>query len=113
MKLLFDQNLSWRLCNILADIFPDSDHIRNLGLQESEDIDIWKFAKSNGFVIVSKDADFQQRSLLFGHPSKIVWLRVGNCSVIAIEDLLIRHSISIHTFHLNTKKSYLVLSVND
>jgi len=109
MKLLFDQNLSWRLCLKLADIYPDSDHVRNCGFRESQDIDIWEYAKSNGFVIVSKDVDFQQRSLLFGHPPKIVWVRVGNCTVSTIEDLLRRHSVSIHTFNLDGKKSYLVL----
>jgi len=70
MKLLFDQNLSWRLPQKLADLYPDSRHIREVGMKESQDVDIWDYAKANGFVIVSKDLDFQQRSLLFGHPPK-------------------------------------------
>jgi len=74
MKLLFDQILSWRLPNKLADLYPDSQHIREAGMKESEDVDIWNYAKANGFVIVSKDLDFQQRSLLFGHPPKVVRL---------------------------------------
>jgi predicted nuclease of predicted toxin-antitoxin system len=109
MKLLFDQNLSWRLPQKLADLYPDSQHIREAGMKESEDIDIWEYAKANGFVIVTKDSDFQQRSLLFGHPPKIVRLRVGNCTVRTIEDLLRRYSAVIHTFGLDVGKSYLAL----
>ena len=78
-------------------------------MKESQDVDIWDYAKANGFVIVSKDLDFQQRSLLFGHPPKVVRLRVGNCTVQTIEDLLRRYSAVIRTFELDAEKSYLVL----
>jgi len=109
MKLLFDQNLSWRLPNKLAELYPDSQHIRQVGMKESQDVDIWNYAKANGFVIVSKDLDFQQRSLLFGHPPKVVRLRVGNCTAQTIEDLLRRYSSVIHKFELDAAKSYLAL----
>ena len=109
MKLLFDQNLSWRLPQKLADLYPDSQHVRDGGLKESEDIDIWDYAKANDFVVVTKDMDFQQRSLLFGYPPKVVRLRVGNCPVQTIEDLLRRYSATIHTFEIDEDKSYLVL----
>ncbi len=109
MKLLFDQNLSWRLPQKLADFYPDSRHIREVGMKESQDIDIWNYARANGFVIVSKDLDFQQRSLLFGHPPKVVRLRVGNCTVQIIEDLLRKYAVIIHAFDADAAKSYLVL----
>ncbi len=109
MKLLFDQNLSWRLPAKLADLYPESQHVRDAGLKESEDVEIWEYAKSNGFVITTKDADFQQRSLLFGYPPKVVRLRVGNCKVQVIEDLLRRHSTAIHTFDLDERKALLML----
>jgi len=44
VKLLFDQNLSFRLCRLLADIFPDSSQVRLVGLAEAEDTVIWKNA---------------------------------------------------------------------
>jgi predicted nuclease of predicted toxin-antitoxin system len=66
MKLLFDQNLSPRLPRLLSDLFPGSVHAREAGLTEADDTAIWDYAKVNGFVIVSKDSDFQQRSLLLG-----------------------------------------------
>ncbi|MGH9948032.1 MAG: DUF5615 family PIN-like protein [Pyrinomonadaceae bacterium] len=109
MKLLFDQNLSWRLPNKLVDLYPNSQHIREVGMKGSQDIDIWNYAQENGFVIDSMDLDFQQRSLLFGHPPKVVRLRVGNCTVLTIEDLLRRYSTVIHIFELDKAKSYLAL----
>ena len=109
MKLLFDQNLSSNLPQKLADIFPNSVHIRNLGIRDATDTEIWVYAKQNDFTIVSKDSDFQQRSLLYGHPPKFIWLRIGNCPVRTVEELLRKHSVSIHTFSLDQTKSHLLL----
>ena len=96
MKLLFDQNLSPRLPRLLADIYAESVHVREVGLRDAGDFEIWQYAKANGYAIVSKDSDFQQRSLLQGAPPKFVWLRVGNCMVSRTEDLLRRYSAAIH-----------------
>ena len=109
MKLLFDQNLSPRLPRRLADIFPDSAHVREFGMVEATDTQIWECALANGFAIVSKDSDFQARSLLLGHPPKFIWLRVGNCPVKVVEDLLRKYSVAIHTFDLDPNKSHLML----
>jgi predicted nuclease of predicted toxin-antitoxin system len=109
MKLLFDQNLSPRLSRLLADIYPASVHVREVGLRDADDILIWEYAKAHGFALVSKDSDFQQRSLLIGAPPKFIWLRVGNCTVATTEILLRRHSAAIHTFDLDQIKSHLIL----
>ncbi len=109
MKLLFDQNLSWRLPAKLADLYPDSQHVRDADMRESDDITIWGYAQTHDFVIVTKDIDFQQRSLLFGQPPKVVRLRVGNCTAQTIEELLRKYSVAIHTFALDENKSYLAL----
>ena len=58
MKLLFDQNLSFKLCRLLADVFPESNQIRLIGMEEAEDRAIWEYAKANDFILVSQDADF-------------------------------------------------------
>ena len=110
MKLLFDQNLSRKLPRQLADIYPGSQHGFELNLAEADDDVIWEFAKENGFAIVSKDADFQQRSLLFGSPPKFIWLRVGNCSTKDLESLLRRSSPIIHTFLIDAQESHLILT---
>ena len=67
MKLLFDQNVSPRLCQALEDLFPNSVHVRHLGLREAADATLWEYAARHDFAIVTKDADFRQRSFLEGH----------------------------------------------
>lgn len=109
MKLLFDQNLSPRLVQRLADLYPGSLHVQDVHLKEAADSAIWEYAKAHDFVIVSKDTDFQQRSVLFGHPPKFVWLRVGNCPAALIQDLLRRHSVALHTFEQDSTASHLML----
>ena len=58
MKLLLDQNISYKLVNRLADVYPESKHVRQVGLGEADDLTVWDYAKDNDFVIVSKDEDF-------------------------------------------------------
>lgn len=68
MKLLLDENLSDRIIPKITDLYPNSEHVKTLGLTNTDDAIIWEYAKLNNFVIVSKDSDFHQRSLLYGHP---------------------------------------------
>ncbi|MEX2263852.1 MAG: DUF5615 family PIN-like protein [Bryobacteraceae bacterium] len=110
MKLLFDQNISPWLCQVVSDLFPNSVHVREVGLREADDATIWDYAARNGFAIVTKDADFRQRSFLLGHPPKIVWLRLGNCSTKAIESLLRSRAVNIEEFLADEQKSFMVLS---
>ena len=91
MKLLFDQNLSFKLCERLADLFPGSSQVRLVGLDGADDREIWEYAQSNGFAIVSQDSDFANLSALFGAPPKVIWLRCGNRPTADIERLLRDH----------------------
>jgi len=88
VKLLFDQNVSPSLVRRLADLFPASRHVFDLGLHEVDDAVLWQFARENGFVVVSKDVDFSEISMIYGFPPKLVWLRLGNCSTHDIENLV-------------------------
>ncbi len=110
MKLLFDQNLSHRLVNALLDIYPVCQHVRNLGLEAAPDTLVWNFARENGFTITSKDADFHQRSLVLGFPPKVVWLKLGNCSTGAIEQLLRSHLGDVKAFEADETATFLILS---
>ncbi|MBX9625243.1 MAG: DUF5615 family PIN-like protein [Gemmataceae bacterium] len=87
MRLLFGQNLSPRLVRLLAAEFPGSEHVRNIGFRTAPDPTIWAFA-ANGFAVVSKDGDFGVRARQYGHPPKVVWVRLGNCSTAAVAALL-------------------------
>ena len=88
MKLLLDQNLSHRLIEILSDPFPGSTHVRLLGLDQASDDDIWRYARDNGFAIVTRDTDFVERSIIRGHPPKVILLRIGNTSTANIRHWL-------------------------
>lgn len=110
MKLLFDENLSPKLPRLLAMIFPDSVHARECHLLGQTDEDVWEYARLNGYTIVSKDSDFQQRSLLYGHPPKVVWLRMGNCTRQELVHLIDAHSQNILAFDRDPSESVLVVS---
>ena len=110
MKLLFDENLSPKLPSLLVTPFPGSAHVRECGLLGRSDEEIWEYAKANGFAIVSKDSDFQQRSLLYGHPPKFVWLRLGNCTRQQIIRLLTTYEQDIRALDVDPSASVLVLS---
>jgi predicted nuclease of predicted toxin-antitoxin system len=109
VRLLFDNNLSPRLSAAVADLYPDSVHVRALALQRAPDDDVWEYAREHGYVIVSKDSDFHQRSLVEGFPPKIVWIQRGNCTTAAIIELLRRSGRAILDFEQDEVASFLIL----
>jgi predicted nuclease of predicted toxin-antitoxin system len=110
VKLLFDQNLSHKLARRLADLFPGSIHVREVGLKEAEDPIVWEYAKQQGFMIVSKDSDFHQRSFVFGFPPKVVWIRLGNCTTGEVEQVIRKNFDSIKAFAEDEEAAFLSLS---
>ena len=80
MKLLLDQNISFRVSKIISDRYPIVKQVRELGLENSTDSEIWEYAKSNSYTIVTFDSDFYDLSVFRGCPPKIIWLRIGNSS---------------------------------
>jgi predicted nuclease of predicted toxin-antitoxin system len=109
MKLLFDENLSPKLPGLVAASFPGSQHVRDCGLLGRSDDEVWAYARDHGFAIVSKDSDFQQRILLLGHPPKLVWLRIGNCTRDQIVRLIASHEREILSLGRNPFEAALVL----
>ena len=105
MKLLFDENLSPKLVLALADIFPDSAHVDRVGLGSEPDNEVWEYAKINGFTLISKDSDFYDKSVLYGHPPKVIWIRRGNCSNRQIQLLLRNKADAIMAFSQNPQLS--------
>lgn len=110
MKLLFDQNLAPRLVTSLSDFFPDSLHVEDAGLARASDSAVWECARENSFAIVSKNADFQQLSFLYGSPPKVIRIGRGNCSVEEIETILRDRADVIEEFEENEEAAYLILS---
>ena len=110
MKLLFDQNLSHRLVTLLAAEFPGSQHVRDAAMAAAADPVVWAYAAKEGLAIVSKDSDFQQRAVLWGHPPKVVWVRLGNCSTTDVSDLLRIRLADVLAFEADPAASFLALS---
>jgi len=98
MKLLFDQNLRYKLCQQLADLFPGPLQTRLLDLQTADDVEIWQVATEGDYLLVTQDADFADRAALVGHPPKVIWLRCGNQPTRVIEELLRTHFRAIKLF---------------
>jgi predicted nuclease of predicted toxin-antitoxin system len=109
MKLLFDENLSPKLPRLLATEFPNSLHVRDIGMKGCADEIIWEYAKNNNFTVISKDSDFYQRALLYGHPPKLIWLRIGNCNRDILLQLITKYKEQIEDFS-NNSDSILILA---
>jgi predicted nuclease of predicted toxin-antitoxin system len=78
MKLLFDQNISFRIIKKVNDFLPFASQVRLLGLENAKDFEIWEYAKVNDYTIITFDTDFFDMSILKGTPPKVIWLRLGN-----------------------------------
>ncbi len=110
MKLLFDENLSHKLVSSLADIFPESTHVRDIGMKSADDPEVWDYARANGFIIVSKDADMHDLSLLKGNPPKVIWIQLGNCSTSQTEQRLRKQCDQITEFAKDETSSLYALN---
>lgn len=71
---------------------------------------VWDYAKDNNLMIVSKDSDMHDLSLVFGNPPKVIWLRLGNCSTSQVENLLRLEFNAIKLFYEDETLSLLALS---
>lgn len=109
MKLLFDQNLSPKLVNRLADLFPGSTHVQSAGLDRASDDQIWAYADLNALVIVTKDDDFNNLSVMRGVPPKVIWLQLGNCTNAEIESVFRSRFVEIQAFENDASVGTLVL----
>lgn len=110
MKLLFDQNLSPKLVKRLASLLPGSSHVQLVGLERASDEDVWHYALSNGFTIVTKDEDYADLAVLRGSPPKLIWLQLGNCQTSQVETVFLDHIDDILAFESDPSFSILVLS---
>jgi predicted nuclease of predicted toxin-antitoxin system len=84
--------------------------VHNVGLDRASDTEVWEYAVAHGYMIVSKDADFYQRSVVLGSPPKIVWLRVGNCTVAESADILRERYVEVVRFVEQSTADFLILA---
>ena len=109
MKLLLDNNLSHRLIEKLNDLFPNSTHVMLENLDESDDTEIWNFAKEGGYVIITKDSDYSDLNILLDHPPKVIWLRVGNSRVEQVENIVRNNIDALNEFFKNSDMGLIEL----
>jgi len=98
LKILFDQNISYRVVKKIQNIFPGSVQVREIGLENATDKEIWDFAKNNSYSIITFDSDFSSFSILYSHPPKVIWLRIGNVTTDALINFLESHAETITEF---------------
>ena len=91
-------------------MFPESTHVRDVGLARATDAAIWRYARDHDLTIVSKDSDFHQVSFVQGSPPKVIWIRRGNCTTADIEALLRSSRSEILAFGAEAEAAFLALS---
>lgn len=94
---------------LLADLFPNSTHVKTVALDTATDTELWDYAVDNDYFIVSKDIDFKNRSVIHGYPPKVIWIRIGNCSTSAVEYNLRKHFADIEEFAADVNVGLFVL----
>ena len=107
MNLLFDQNVSYRIIKLISELFPGARQVRELQLENATDLEIWTYAKSNHYCIVTFDADFIDISNLKGHPPKVIWLRLGNTSTKFIAEKILEDHQIIREVIRNDEDAFL------
>jgi len=88
VKLLFDENISHRLVDRMSDMYPGSQHVRQLGMKSSPDRIVLGYAGLMDMVLVTKDGDFDDLALLGDDGARVLRLDLGNCSTDEIERAL-------------------------
>ena len=107
MKLLIDQNISYRIIPLLEGSFPDIHHVRQFDLIDADDHNIFMYARENRFdAVITLDDDFVRLLNLFSAPPKIIWLRTGNCSTPFLSEIL-NSKVNIIQKFLNDEEFFL------
>jgi predicted nuclease of predicted toxin-antitoxin system len=109
VRLLFDEQLSEKLVNLIADIFPNALHVRAMGAGGWPDHRVWQLARDHDCVLTTKDEDFHRLSVLQGAPPKVLWIRIGNCSSEDVAALLRKHEADIREFAGQSEATFLQL----
>ena len=110
MNLLFDQNISFRLLRRIKDSYPNAKQVRELGLENATDKEIFEFAKKYDNTIVTFDSDFFDLNTLYGFPPRIIWIRTGNTTTKNLEIIL---KDKYELIKLFISEDYGCLEIND
>jgi predicted nuclease of predicted toxin-antitoxin system len=99
MKILLDENLSFKLKMKLRPLFPNLIHVSDANLLGFDDAKVFDFARKNSYdAIITSDEDYYWLSLMKGIPPKIIWLRVGNMTTDNLVLILTAKKVEIDSF---------------
>ncbi len=73
---------------IAAELGHPACSVRDLGLRNAKDRDIFAAARQANAVVMTKDADFPEMVERLGPPPSVIWLTCGNTSNEALRKLL-------------------------
>ncbi len=107
MKILLDQNISYKIIKKLNHLYEEITQIGRLGMAQTDDAMVWQYARTHGYMLVTYDIYFQERNAVSGHPIKIIWLRTDNTSTPHIIQLLTDHHEAIEQFYQSPEHSCL------
>lgn len=89
MIVWVDAQLSPRIARWLSERFGvEAIPIRDLGLREAADQQIFEAAKAAGAIVMTKDLDFIEMVERLGPPPQIIWITCGNTSNQKLRELL-------------------------
>ncbi|MCI1187202.1 DUF5615 family PIN-like protein [Hymenobacter sp. DH14] len=98
MRLLLDENVSWRLA---AQLRPHCEvvlHVRDIQLDNSPDTSIWRYARQHGYDIITKDEDFVRLVVANGFPPRIVALQNAQVPVGQLAAFMVAHLPQLRQF---------------
>jgi predicted nuclease of predicted toxin-antitoxin system len=110
MKLLLDENISWRIAKYIENYFDEIIHVTSVHNHRLNDLEIWLYAKENNLTILTFDEDFRSFASYFGFPPKVILLKTGNVSKLVLKDKLILNIDSIIEFNKNNE--FGILQIN-
>ncbi len=109
MKLLLDQNISYRAIKPLSAEYTEVAQIGRLGMAQTDDAMVWQYARTHDFMMVTFDPYFSERNIISGHPIKVIWLRFPNTRTEVVVDMLLNSLEKIEAFSKNKQISCLEL----
>jgi predicted nuclease of predicted toxin-antitoxin system len=84
-----DAQLSPAIAIWMADTFGvTAIALRELGLRDAEDVEIFAAAKAQGVIFMTKDSDFVDLVERMDSPPQIIWLTCGNTSNARLREIL-------------------------
>ncbi|MDP1659398.1 MAG: DUF5615 family PIN-like protein [Methylotenera sp.] len=111
MKYWIDAQLPPSLAAWLAEQFSvNAVALRDIGLRDAEDDEIFKVARLQNAVVITKDSDFVDLVLRLGAPPQILWITCGNVSNIHLRKLL---SATFESAHQMLKNGELIVEIGD